>query len=127
MSWANDFFILLNKTIVIIDSDPLLLEVLAIALSHEGYKMSSTPDYDNVLELVKQHQPAMVIIEYRLKRNEAKLLCKQLRNYNEQLILLALSSSINMESIYVSEGFDGFIPKPFELDHLFGTINSFLR
>lgn len=109
-----------------VDSDPLLLDVLDIALSQEGYTVIVTTDYRTVLKLVKQHQPKMVIIEFRLRRNEAKLLCQQLRKYNETMLLLALSSNSDIKNIYASKGFDGFIPKPFELDELFYTVNSFL-
>ena len=117
---------MLNQTIIIIDSDPLLLDVLAIALNREGYKVIVTTEHRSVLKLVKQHQPNMVIIEFRLRRNEAWLLCQQLSKYNNNLILLALSSNSDIKNIYASRGFDGFVPKPFELDELFDTVNSFI-
>jgi len=125
MTWTNDFFILKDKTIVIIDTDTLLLEVLDIALHQEGYKVILTLDYHAVMDIVKQQKPEMVIVEYRLRSDEGRNLCKQLRTFNNQLILLALSSSVDIKLVYAKEGFDGYISKPFELDNFFDTVNSF--
>ena len=125
MTWTNDFFILKDKTIVIIDTDTLLLEVLDIALHQEGYKVILTSDYHAVMDIVKQQKPEMVIVEYRLRSDEGRNLCKQLRTFNHQLILLALSSSVDIKLVYAKEGFDGYISKPFELDNFFDTVNSF--
>lgn len=125
MTWTNDFFILKDKTIVIIDTDTLLLEVLNIALHQEGYNVILTSDYHAVMDIVKQQDPEMVIVEYRLRSDEGRKLCKQLRTFNNQLILLALSSSVDIKLVYAKEGFDGYISKPFELDIFFDTVNSF--
>lgn len=124
-TWTNDFFILKDKTIVIIDTDTLLLEVLNIALHQEGYNVILTSDYHAVMDIVKQQDPEMVIVEYRLRSDEGRKLCKQLRTFNNQLILLALSSSVDIKLVYAKEGFDGYISKPFELDNFFDTVNSF--
>ena len=52
---GQTIFVLFNQSIIIIDSESLLLDVLAIALNQEGYKVIVIVNYQAALKWVRQH------------------------------------------------------------------------
>jgi DNA-binding response OmpR family regulator len=123
---ANDFFDLINHSIFLVETDPCILEILTMALTDKGYKVTGTTNYQEALMLISSVKPKLAIIEYKIKGFEAKTLLKKIKEKDQEPILLAISCNADIDMSYKTNGFEGFIAKPFDLDELLNTIETHL-
>jgi DNA-binding response OmpR family regulator len=117
----------LNKTIIIVESDQSILDLLVILLMEEGYNAKGTVKFEEAETLVAIEKPKLVIIEFKLRGLEAINLCRQFKSKFPSMVMLAISCNAEIDSRYKTFGFDGFIAKPFDIDVLAQTIHLMLN
>lgn len=112
-------------TIIIQDTDQDILDILYVALEMAGfqvYALSDTgPDF---LQLIEKAKPHVVAIDFRLSGEDAKRCCQEIKQRYPHLPVLALSCNSNIHETYSQSGFDGYIPKPFDLDLLYRILRK---
>ncbi|WP_316784863.1 response regulator [Pedobacter frigiditerrae] len=117
----------MNKTIIIVETDQSILEVLVILLTGEGYDTKGTVKFEEAAALVDKEKPNLVIIEYKLRGLEAISLCKHFKSKYPKMAILTISCNGDIDSRYKTVGFDCFIAKPFDIDVLAQTIRLMLN
>jgi CheY-like chemotaxis protein len=102
--------------VLIIDDDDAVCEVLRDALTDEGYAVATVPHGAAALELVKHHQPAVIVLDLRMPIMDGWSFAEQYRRQAKpaaSLILLSAMKDIEQSALQI--GAAGFIQKPFEL------------
>ncbi|RZK58584.1 MAG: response regulator [Pedobacter sp.] len=117
----------MKKSIIIVETDQSILDVLIILLTEEGYHVKGTVKFQEVETLVNIEQPKLVILEFKLKGLDAIKLCEQFKREFPSMVILAISCNEDIETTSAISGFDGFIAKPFEIDVLARTIHLMLN
>jgi DNA-binding response OmpR family regulator len=95
------------NTIIIQETDRHVLEVLQTALTEENF---------NVYAMQHCDEDFMRLIE----------IFNRIRMKYPHLPLIALSCNHNINTVAPELGFDGYIPKPFDLDELYRTLRRFI-
>lgn len=114
------------KRLLIIDDDPSICEVLTEAYSSEYIvKTSSSPE--NIFVLLNDFQPDVLLIEYKLQKNNGARLCSTIKlNPNTTTIPIILISTIPKPNTEISNCYcDNFIEKPFDIWGLQNTIKQY--
>ena len=106
-------------------------ELLADALSHEGYDLSAATDGKDALNQVLRQPPDLILLDIRMPNLDGVTLCKALRVYKEThaipiIIISALASRDRLEEC-MAAGADDFIPKPFDLAELRIRVRAMLK
>ena len=115
------------ETIIIQETDRDVLELLYAALEIEGYHVYALQDYDpDFLQIIDKARPHVVILDYRLSGEACKTLCREIKAQYRHLPVLALSCNSNINEIYSRDGFDGHIEKPFDLNHLYHILRTYI-
>ena len=113
------------ETIIIQETDQDILDVLYVALELEGFQVyalnDTGPDFLKLIEMAKPH---VVALDYRLSGENCVRLCQQIKQCYPHLPVLALSCNTNINEVYSKYGFDGYIPKPFDLDLLYRILRK---
>ncbi|CCQ53047.1 MULTISPECIES: response regulator transcription factor NblR [Crocosphaera] len=86
----------LNPSIVLVNLDNMFNERISPELQEAGYTPIIVDDSHQVLENVKIHQPAMVVINRQHNDNTGFSLCSQLRKQQKSIILIMM---INAETV----------------------------
>ena len=86
----------LNPSILLVKLDDVFNSRISPELQEAGYTPLILNDSLQVLENVKTHQPAMVIINCQLNDNTGFALCTQLRKLQKSLILIMM---VNTETV----------------------------
>ncbi|MGK7884458.1 MAG: response regulator transcription factor NblR [Crocosphaera sp.] len=86
----------LNPSILLVKLDDLFNNRISPELQEAGYTPIIINDSLQVLENVKTHQPAMVVINCKSNDNTGFALCTQLRKLQKSLILIMM---INAETV----------------------------
>ena len=67
------------KRVLVIDNDPGILEALQEVLNYEGYDVTVKEDAGDILDMVYQYQPDLLLIDYILNGINGGELCHQVK------------------------------------------------
>jgi DNA-binding response OmpR family regulator len=113
------------ETIIIQETDRDILEVLYAALELEGFRVYALVDYDaDFLKVIEQARPHVVMLDFRMTGENCKALCREIKARYPHLPVVAMSCNSNIDEVYDQHGFDDYIPKPFDLGHLYEVLRK---
>lgn len=113
------------ETIIIQDTDKDVLDVLTAALELEHFKVFSVmSDEPGLLSMIGKVRPHVVMLDYRLEGEDCKRICREIKNRYPHLPVVAMSCNSNINEVYDRHGFDDYIEKPFDLDHLYVVLRK---
>lgn len=115
--------------ILLIEHDQNLCETLSRLLYNSGFELRIYPCLKNIVPVVKEYQPDLVLLEYLSPVLNGGELCNQIkRNRLTRDIPVIIYSSFPKMLLSLGDyGYDGFIEKPFEFSYLLRKIDNFLR
>ena len=115
-------------TILIIDDDEKLNELLRGFLSDFGFKVLAATHPDMGLKTLKQKSPELVILDVMLPGMDGFEVCKKIRQQSSVPIIMLTARGELMDKVVGLElGADDYLPKPFEPRELVARIHSVLR
>jgi CheY-like chemotaxis protein len=106
--------------ILVIEDDDSLCDVLTNIFSLVGYNHLICNDTVDIIELVEEYTPQLVLVDYLLPSTNGGELCMQLKSHIEtKHIPVIIYSAINKDLLPIGEyDCDLFIEKPFDLNYL---------
>ena len=113
------------KKVIVQDTNADLLETMTIILEDAGYKVVALRQYKDVFPKIENFQPHLILLDFRLSGEDAVSTCKEIKKTYPDLAVLAMSCSVFIEQEYLQAGFDDFIAKPFDIDHLFTVLKRY--
>jgi DNA-binding response OmpR family regulator len=113
------------ETIMVQENDEAILEVITAALKMKGYQVRSLEgDNENAIERIRRYHPKLVLVDCRPGTDSGKQLGHWIKAHFRKLPIIAFSCDNQVEEQYRTLGFDGYLKKPFELEHLYGVIRQ---
>ncbi len=108
--------------VLVVDDDPVVTELVAMALEADGFVVDTFHDGARALERVTQQPPDILICDVRMPEIDGRELVRAIRatpGVSELPIILcsALTDDENQWRSW-SSGADSFVAKPFSPDHL---------
>lgn len=115
--------------ILLIDDDASLLDALSLAFEDAGHEVTTAPDGQRGLELVKKEAPAAVVSDVNMPGLDGFSLCKKLREAGNGVPLVLLTSRDNEidEALGLELGADDYVAKPFSTRVLLARVAALLR
>ena len=118
-----------STKILVVDDDSGIREALTDILEDEGYAVSSAPDGQVALELLRQasEPPALVLLDLMMPRmNGWQFRSEQQRDPSIAAIpVVVISASANIQDQVQALNAAAFIPKPIEYDRLVGVVGRY--
>lgn len=120
-----------GKKILIADDEPDILEILEYNLLAEGFTVVKAKNGDEALDLAKQHQPDLMILDVMMPRKTGMEVCQILRSqpqYAQTLIIIL--TALNDEASHIKGlemGADDYVSKPISPKVLISRVNALLR
>jgi two-component system OmpR family response regulator len=113
----------MNRSVLVVDDDPHLREVIAMALNDAGYRVRQATDGMNALREIEKAAPDLVLSDIRMPLLDGFGLMERLarRQVLVPVILMSAASSVPPGTAA------SFIPKPFDLDDLLDRVDDVLR
>ncbi|GGH01532.1 response regulator [Mucilaginibacter phyllosphaerae] len=118
-----------KKRVLVIDDDEAVLNVMEEALIYEGFEVKTADAADGVDSMIQTYVPDILLIDYILKGVNGGEICHQVKKNPDtrQLPVIILSAYPRVLLSLGQYGCDKFIPKPFDLSDLVGSIKSILH
>jgi len=116
-------------TILIVDDDPKLLNMLRRTLEHEGFQVSTAADGYAALDQVQAHHPDVIVLDWLMPGLNGIGVVKQLRAVDDKTLILMLTARDAIEDRVegLETGADDYLVKPFAPAELLARIHALLR
>jgi len=118
-----------GATILAIDDDPSILQVMNLRLGSHGYRVISAADGRKAIELARRTGVDLAVIDYKLNGENGVSLMEQLRQHHPHLpvIILTAYGTIGNAVDAMQRGACNYMTKPFDGMDLIAQINNCLK
>src|SRR5215208_3134424 len=114
--------------VIIIDSDRVACDSLRRTLERAGYEVCTAHDGEEGLDLARQGQTDLVILEALLPKIDGFAVCRMLRFESDMPILMLTAYHDEADRVLgLDLGADDYVTKPFLPNELLARIRALLR
>ena len=117
-----------TQLVLLVDDDKDLLEMVSLALEIKKVHVFAVTDFEQVFPTLRSAKPGLVLMDIYLGDADGREICRQIKSDEEFQhipVILYSAGNIDQQSILDSKA-NVFIKKPFELSHLYQTIQELL-
>ena len=117
-----------QKTILVVDDEDGVRESVREALSDEGYRVVDTGDGADVLRIIDEHRPELVLLDIWMPQMDGIGLLKEIKSQRPDINVVMVSGHGNIHTAVTATKFGAFdfIEKPVSLDGLLTTVQRAL-
>ncbi len=115
-------------SILLVEDDKNIAELLRIYLEKEGYQVTHAADGGAGLEEFRKLHPDLVLLDLMLPVMDGTEVCKAIRQESEApIIMITARGELNDKVQGLKIGADDYITKPFEMKEVLARIEAVLR
>ncbi len=109
----------MQKTILVVEDDRDIQEILNYVLTAEGYKVICAED-DSIFNDLPKINPSLVLMDNQLKDSSGTDFCYKIKNNpaTSQIPVVLLSANTNIEGLAQEGQADAFLSKPFDVSEV---------
>ena len=117
-----------QKTILVVDDEDGVRESVREALSDEGYRVVDTADGTEVLRIINEHRPELVLLDIWMPQVDGIGLLKEIKSQKPDINVVMVSGHGNIHTAVTATKFGAFdfIEKPVSLEGLLSTVQRAL-
>ncbi|MEO9262639.1 MAG: response regulator transcription factor [Candidatus Baltobacteraceae bacterium] len=114
--------------IAVIDDEPRIRDLLELTLGHHGYAVRAAVDGPAGLDLVREWEPDLIVLDVMMPMISGIELLPMLRRITEApVIMLSARGEVENRVEGLNHGADDYLSKPFEMSELLAHIEAKLR
>lgn len=118
----------MNATILVVDDDEALAEMVGIVLAQEGFETAICETGDQAADAFRTHQPDLILLDFMLPGMNGIEVCTQIRQESDVPIIMLTAKSDTEDVVRGLEaGADDYIAKPFKPAELLARVRARLR
>lgn len=117
-----------KKTILIVDDEQPIIDMLVYNLEKEGYNTLEATDGDKAVDIALNNTPDLILLDIMIPKMDGLSVCKRIRhNLNVPIIMLSAKGEEIDKILGLELGADDYITKPFSIRELMARIKANLR
>ena len=117
-----------NETILVVDDEANIRDLARLYLEKDGYKVILAQDGAQALKLVKETEPALIVLDLMLPEVDGWEVCRRVRADSNVPILMLTARDDDIDKIVGLEmGADDYLTKPFNPRELVARVRAILR
>ena len=116
------------KTILIVDDEQPIVDILVYNLKKEGYNTIAASDGITAVDMALEKKPDLILLDIMLPKLDGLSVCKRIKNSLNVPILMLTAKDSEIDKILGLElGADDYITKPFSVRELVARVKANLR
>ena len=120
-----------GETILVVDDESNIVELAALYLEQEGFRVLSAADGASALEIIARQPPALLVLDLMLPEVDGWEVCRRLRSGKvapDLPIIMLTARDDDVDKIVGLElGADDYVTKPFNPRELVARVKAILR
>ena len=119
----------MGKSILIVEDEQNIVDILSFNLSREGYDTLEAYDGPTGLQLALEQDPDLILLDLMLPGMDGFEVCRQVRESGSStpIIMLTAREEETDKVLGLELGADDYVTKPFSLAVLRARVNNLLR
>lgn len=118
----------MSKKILVVDDEKVIVKGVRFSLEQEGYIVDSAYDGGTALELAKNNDYDLIVLDVMLPVVDGLSVCQQIRENSKVPIIMLTAKGEDMDKILGLEyGADDYMTKPFNILELKARIKAIIR
>src|SRR5919202_824558 len=115
-------------TILLVDDEANLVELLQDYLEREGFDVLGSADGVSALAQVRTRRPDLVVLDVMLPALDGVEVCRRLRQFSEAYVLMLSARAEEADKLVgLAIGADDYVTKPFSARELVARVKVVLR
>jgi len=117
-----------NRTVLIVEDEPKLAQVLVEYLTEAGYETRWLGNGNEVIPWIRQHQPDLMVLDLMLPGRGGLEICNETRSFSDVPIIMATARIEEIDRLIGLElGADDYLCKPYSPRELVARIKAIFR
>ncbi len=118
----------LLKTILVVDDEKPIVEILQYNLEKEGYLVFTAYDGEEALRMVEENNPDLIVLDIMLPKIDGFTVCRAIRATRDVPIIMLTAKELETDKVLGLElGADDYVTKPFSAREITARIRAILR
>lgn len=118
----------MSQKVLVVEDDNNIEELLRLYLQKDGFEVSHAADGGKAVEMAKEIQPDLVLLDIMLPVMDGWQVCRELRKTMKMPIIMLTAKGETEDKVSGLEmGADDYIVKPFEVKELLARVHAVLR
>jgi len=115
-------------TVLVVDDEAAIRDLVAGYVAREGWRLLRAADGERALELIRDFQPDVVVLDVMLPALDGLEVCRRLRAFSDAYVLMLTARGEELDRIVgLSVGADDYMVKPFSPRELVARIKAMTR
>ncbi len=116
------------KTILVVDDEQPIIDILVYNLKREGYNVIEATDGITAVNIALEQKPNLILLDIMLPKLDGLSVCKRIKNsLNVPIIMLTAKDGEIDKILGLELGADDYITKPFSVRELVARVKANLR
>lgn len=117
-----------KKTILVVDDEKAIINLLKIHLEKEGYNVIEANDGLEAIDIAAEKKPDLILLDVMIPKLDGLSVCKRIKNMMNVPVLIVSAKDEELDKIVGLElGADDYITKPFSIRELLARVKANLR
>jgi DNA-binding response OmpR family regulator len=118
----------MGQKVLVVDDEKLIVKGIRFSLEQDGMSVDCAYDGEEALELAKQNDYDMILLDVMLPKMSGFEVCQQIREFSNVPIVMLTAKGDDMDKILgLDYGADDYITKPFNILEVKARIKAIMR
>lgn len=118
----------MSKRVLVVDDEKLIVKGIRFSLEQDGMAVDCAYDGDEALQLAKEHNYDIILLDVMLPKLTGFEVCQQIREFSDVPVVMLTAKGDDMDKILGLEyGADDYITKPFNILEVKARIKAIMR
>lgn len=115
-------------TILVVDDDEGILEVIDIILTQEKYHVEAVRSEDQLQEVLKDHLPSLILLDVLMSGVDGREISRHLKSNpkTKNIPIIIMSANTKVSTKAEEAHADGYLQKPFDINELLETVRRYI-
>ena len=115
----------MHKTVLVVEDDPGLREVIAEILLLDGYEVLTAGDGLEAIEVLRERQPSVILLDMMMPRMDGFAFAAEAQRLGIQIPTIVLTADNRARQKAEQVGAVSYLEKPFAIPSLLEAVGRF--